>query len=1569
MMKFSTILITLTAVLLSSAVVVSQKNQVNYPVYFKKGTIQFDENISAIRDNPIVKEHEINGDRFYRYIQFYAIPSQKQRENIEQLGIRLVEYIPQNVYVASIPLDIDFSEFQFMNVRSLIEIPALDKINLRLLDRPFPNWVLRGDEIRLMVQYFPDIALDDVTTRLAGQNIRVHETMGHAHKLIVQINPSQIDFLALQSFIRYLDFEGQPGDPESDDGRNLHRANTIDVDYHAGFHFDGTGVSAAINDDGFVGPHIDFKGRTDQTDVAGDFVGDHGDMTVGIVGGAGNLDPTMRGMAPGAFLWVRAYNSNMPNTETLHQTEDVMVFSTSYSNGCNAGYTSVTQLVDEEIYENPSLMQVFSAGNSNGSDCNYGAGNQWGNITGGHKMGKNVMATANLYNDDALATSSSRGPASDGRIKPDISAHGQGHWSTDPNNTYASGGGTSAAAPGIAGVFTQLIHAYRSFNNGAEAPSALLKASIMNTAYDLGNVGPDFKFGWGKVNALKAMKTFEEGRYIAGSISNGIIATHEINVPANVKELRVMVYWHDVEASTSAQFALVNNLDMTVTDLSSTIHYPLILDHTPNSTTLNNPAVPGIDSINNVEQVRISNPSQGNHQIKITGTAVPQGPQDYFIVYEFIYDEIRVTYPIGGEGLIPGSTERIHWDAFGTTGNFTAEYTLDSTATWTTISSTIPGDARFINFQVPDTVSTAKVRISRNTISDESDAYFSIIHTPNNIQISAICSGTNSIQVIWDSVPNATSYDVFYLGATHMDSVGTTGNFNYNVPVTNITQEHWVSVRANGPHSEVGRRAIAVTSAVSGCLLDCISDDDAGIVSLISPAAFNENCNGATFDVTINLTNIGPNVQTGFPIYYQLDNNAVVVDTFSGSLPGGATQAFSFASPISFATPGMHAIKLWTGLSNDGAHCNDTIESAIEFYNPLAVFPYIEDFQSGIFPPPLIVLKNPDGGITWEEATVTGSDGLSTEAAFIDNIGYNSFGAQDVLEVITFDLTTSPTAELKFDVAHAMYSASYSDALRVDVSTDCGTSYNQVYFKEGATLATASSSTSQWAPAIASDWRQETIDLNAYVGGMAKVRFVSITGYGNSLYIDNIQVESINQVPTASFQANVLVSCNGQVNFTDLSINSPQSWFWDFGDNTTSTDQNPTHVYSGNGTFDVTLTASNILGSDTLTLAAYITIHFPDAPTVSDAISCNGQQVEVIATNVLDEARWYSAGTLVHTGDTLLTPTISADAFYQLENIEAQPSQYVGPADNTIGGGGIHSSSYVGTINFVAEQELKILSAWVEVQAAGNRTFSLWDDINGNGNVLQEVIVYVPAGAGRIDLGFYVPAAGVYSIGGSNVNMYRNNSGANYPYTIPGLISLTGSSANSGGNYYYYLYDLEVQKAPCKSQPVDVLVKYVHPEFTWSSSNGAVNFLDISVGASTWAWDFGDGQTSSDQNPSINYSVSGTYPVSLEIDGNCTYSENVAVSLIGIDEFAGTENFLLIPNPTSEKTELVVKNAFAEDALVEVFNVEGKVILEETLRSGKTKIQLDLSNLSPAVYYIRLISDTETQVKKVVVQR
>ncbi|MCB9184694.1 MAG: PKD domain-containing protein [Flavobacteriales bacterium] len=68
--------------------------------------------------------------------------------------------------------------------------------------------------------------------------------------------------------------------------------------------------------------------------------------------------------------------------------------------------------------------------------------------------------------------------------------------------------------------------------------------------------------------------------------------------------------------------------------------------------------------------------------------------------------------------------------------------------------------------------------------------------------------------------------------------------------------------------------------------------------------------------------------------------------------------------------------------------------------------------------------------------------------------------------------------------------------------------------------------------------------------------------------------------PEAAFSATPTITCDGVVQFTDQSTNIPNSWVWDFGDGSSSTEQNPLHTYAALGTYTVTLTASNDFGGD-----------------------------------------------------------------------------------------------------------------------------------------------------------------------------------------------------------------------------------------------------------------------------------------------------------------------------------------------------------------------------------------------------
>ena len=106
----------------------------------------------------------------------------------------------------------------------------------------------------------------------------------------------------------------------------------------------------------------------------------------------------------------------------------------------------------------------------------------------------------------------------------------------------------------------------------------------------------------------------------------------------------------------------------------------------------------------------------------------------------------------------------------------------------------------------------------------------------------------------------------------------------------------------------------------------------------------------------------------------------------------------------------------------------------------------------------------------------------------------------------------------------------------------------------------------------------------------------------------DIYMYTIPQPPVADFSANSTLGVAPlTVQFVDLSTGDPTSWSWNFGDGGTSLSQNPVYTYNTAGTYTVTLTVSNALGSDTRTMANYITVTAPQVPTIE---SCDWQGVE-----------------------------------------------------------------------------------------------------------------------------------------------------------------------------------------------------------------------------------------------------------------------------------------------------------------------------------------------------------------------
>ncbi|MBU0489264.1 MAG: PKD domain-containing protein [Bacteroidetes bacterium] len=586
-----------------------------------------------------------------------------------------------------------------------------------------------------------------------------------------------------------------------------------------------------------------------------------------------------------------------------------------------------------------------------------------------------------------------------------------------------------------------------------------------------------------------------------------------------------------------------------------------------------------------------------------------------------------------------------------------------------------------------------------------------------------------------------------------------------------------------------------------------VYNGDAELTEVIEP--FSQYCSATQVTPIVVIKNADSYPLTSLSVKYRIDLQAPVSKSWTGNLAAGQSDTVFFAS-ISPAI-GSHTFTAYTANPNAGTDAdvsNDTLIRAFNMASGLAL-PFTEDFEATQFPPNGWLVENPDGNTTWAR-TASAGNGTSLASAYLDAFDYAARGATDDLITPVLDLFSGGSVEMTFNVAYRQVNSSYSEGLKVFASSDCGATFNPVplYNKSGAALATTTANTNEFTPSLATQWRMETVDLTQFSGNGVVVKFVSTNDYGNNLYIDDINIYYITESPITDFSVSETNSCSGLISFSDLSENGPTSWLYDFGDGTTSTEQDPAHQYTTNGTYTVSLIATNAFGQDTATYTDLITIDMPDAPVATGDHICGTGAVTLVATGsgVLN---WYDAptgGSPIHSGDTLST-TVSETTTFYVDNQSVNPIVNGGSSNISSNGGTNTGSSY---LIFSALENIQIISVDVNnTGSAGNKVFSLR---NSSGTVLQANTFYISTGISTVDLQYDVPVGSDYQLGAeANCNLYRNNAGVSYPYSITGLASITGSSGGAG--YYYYFYNWKVKKTPdCNSLRVPVLAEVDAPD-------------------------------------------------------------------------------------------------------------------------------------------------------------
>jgi subtilisin family serine protease len=257
---------------------------------------------------------------------------------------------------------------------------------------------------------------------------------------------------------------------------------------------------------------------------------------------------------------------------------------------------------------------------------------------------KNVLAVGSTDANGNISGFSSRGPAKDGRVKPDVVARGgvpgQGVLSSVPTNTYSANfWGTSMSAPVVTGISALMTEQWRN-TFGATPKPEQLKAILIAGVDDLGKPGPDYTFGFGLVNAKSSADLIlADGgtaqRIRTLSFAEGANQTsHEVSVVVSTPQtLRIVLNWADPSIiflgdAEPDQRALVNDLDVRVVDPAGTVHLPYVLD----PANVEGNATRAVNSVDNVEMVEIPNAAPGVYRVIANGTAVTEGPQSAVLV-------------------------------------------------------------------------------------------------------------------------------------------------------------------------------------------------------------------------------------------------------------------------------------------------------------------------------------------------------------------------------------------------------------------------------------------------------------------------------------------------------------------------------------------------------------------------------------------------------------------------------------------------------------------------------------------------------------------------------------------------------------------------------------------------------------------------------------------------------------------------------------------------------------------------------------------------------------------------
>ncbi len=503
--------------------------------------------------------------------------------------------------------------------------------------------------------------------------------------------------------------------------------------------------------------------------------------------------------------------------------------------------------------------------------------------------------------------------------------------------------------------------------------------------------------------------------------------------------------------------------------------------------------------------------------------------------------------------------------------------------------------------------------------------------------------------------------------------------------------------------------------------------------------------------------------------------------------------------------------------------------------------------------------------------------------------------------------------------------------------------------------------------------------------------------------------------PIAGFSVSDLVSCNQIITFADTSLNQPSDWFWNFGDGSFSTLQNPSHQYSTTGNYTATLIASNLHGSDTISMQNLIQVVVPTPLAPIDSLVCHLQNV-VISNPTNDSLAWYDNSQVISWANSV---TLFPDTLLYRATFVDMPEVEVGKID-TVGEGGYIYQNREHYLNFTLHTDILLKTVDIYALNAGVKTIKI---LNINNQIVASKSITLIAGKNTVLLNFFIPQGENYRfVAPTYTSWYANFSPNNFPFSVPNILDIDSSSL---GNNYYFFYRWTIQKR-CFSPKSEVSVKVVKID-TLLSRNGEAMICDNvpilifadSTASVTWntgahndsiyinqpgwysaelekynclfrtdtihvveqapiiadfnalggspccfqnscqnsnrfIWDFGDGLFSTEVAPCHPYDTVGIYLVTLTAMNDCdTLSVSKSVLITSIADFnISNLGINIFPNPTySNFTIQLLDNELPQ--IIHIYNMYGSIV--KSISATKSVLFVDFQDISAGIYYVELV--------------